>query len=314
VRFERCAAVENFPLNAERPNPAATETSAARGGASNPSPGATFRVHAAAFDGINPSRIRRFAFIFAALALGGGLMNRMVAPVWADARARQPALQLDSSLAAAGQGITLALLGGFRALVADGTWIRMYDLWERRDLPAVQTLLQLVTALDPRPVYFWLNGARITAHDFAAWRIQAEGGYETVPRSRQQQIDAEQGRQALRVLDAAAAYHPASADLWIERAAIELTRLRDVAAAAESYRRAWEQPNAPYFAARLHAELLRKLGRKSDALAWLTRLHPQLPSGDEAAAAEVVLGRIRDLEAELKVPPAQCYRPAHPNQ
>lgn len=238
----------------------------------------------------------------------------MVAPVWTDIRAKQPALRLDSSVAAAGQGVTLALLGGFRALVADATWIRMYDLWERRDLPAVQTLLQLVTSLDPRPAYFWLNAARITAHDFSAWRIQAEGGFDTVALNRQRQIDAEQGRQALRVLDAAAAFHPASADLWIERAAIELTRLRDTAAAAESYRRASEAPNAPYFAARLHAELLRKLGRKADALTWLTRLHPHLPPGDEAAAGEVVLGRIRDLETELNVPAAQRYQPPNPTR
>ncbi len=266
------------------------------------------------FQWLNPARVRWFAVVVLTLASGGWLLNRMVDPVWREARARQPALQLDSSMVAAGQGVTLALLGGFRALVADATWIRMYDVWERRDLPAVQTLLHLTTALDPRPVYFWLNGARITAHDFSAWRIQTEGGYDTVALARQQQIDAEQGRQALRVLDAAATFHPASADLWIERAAIQLTRLRDVAAAAESYRRAWEQPNAPYFAARLHAELLRKLSRKPEALAWLARLHPQLPPGEEAAASEVVLGRIRDLERELSVPLAQRYQPAAPTK
>ena len=262
-----------------------------------------------AFNLVRVFRLQLFAFILGGLAAGGWVLNQVVAPVWREMRAGQPALQLDSSVAAAGQGVTLALLGGFRALVADATWLRMYDQWERRDLPTVQTLLRLVTSLDPRPVYFWLNAARITAHDFSAWRIQAGGGFDVVPPERQREIDVEQGRQALQVLDAAAAFHPASADLWIERAAIELTRMRDVAAAAESYRRAWAQPRAPYFAARLHAELLRKLGRKAEALTWLTRLHPQLPAGDEAAAADVVLGRIRDLEIELNVPTAQRYQP-----
>ena len=67
----------------------------------------------------------------------------------------------------------LALLGGFRALVADGTWIRMYDVWEERDLPVVDTLIRLVTAIDPRPLYFWLNGARIMAYDMPDWRVAA---------------------------------------------------------------------------------------------------------------------------------------------
>ncbi|MEY2880893.1 MAG: hypothetical protein RLZZ15_3273, partial [Verrucomicrobiota bacterium] len=37
---------------------------------------------------------------------------------------------------------------------------------------------------------------------------------------------------------------------------------------------------------------------------------PQLPRDDEAAAADLVLARIRDLEKELAVPAMQTYRPA----
>jgi hypothetical protein len=184
----------------------------------------------------------------------------------------------------------------------------MYVLWERRDLPGTQSLIQLVTAIDPRPVYFWKNGARILANDLAAWRIDAAGGHENVGPDIQARIDDEQGRLALSHLDAAMSFHPASAELWIERANIQLHRIRDVAAAADSYRRAWEQPQAPYYAARLHAELLRRAGRKADALRFLVQLHRSLPSHDEAAARETVLERIRELERELSVPPAEAYQ------
>jgi hypothetical protein len=243
------------------------------------------------------------------LIAAGAALDRIVAPVWTAARARQPALRLDSSMAAAGQGVTLALLGGFRALVADAVWIRMYVLWERHDLPGTQSLIQLVTAIDPRPLYFWLNGARILAHDFSAWRIQAAGGYDAVGPAVEARVSQEQGTLALALLSEAATYHPASADLWIERANIELHRVRDLAAAAESYRRAWEQPRAPYYAARLHAELLRRQDRKAEALEWLVRLHPTLPPGDEGAARDTVLGRIRELEQELGIPAARIYQP-----
>ena len=117
---------------------------------------------------------------------------------------------------------------------------------------------------------------------------------------------------ALHQIAAALAFHPTSPDLWIERANIELNRMHDGEAAAESYRRAWEQPGAPYYAARLYAEVLRRLGRKAEALAWLVKLHPTLPRGDERAGEELVLARIRDLERELGVPPEQRYQPPRP--
>src|SRR5262249_32800642 len=121
-------------------------------------------------------------------------------------------------------------------------------------------------------------------------------------------IGREQGKLALKRLDAAMTFYPASSDLWIERANIELNRMHDVAAAAESYRRAWGQPNAPYYAARIYAEVLRPMGRRADALAFLVALYPTLPSGNEAAGRDLVLARIRELERELGVPAEKAYR------
>lgn len=246
--------------------------------------------------------------VVAALAVSGATLDSAIAPVWAATRARQPALRLDSSFAAAGQGVTLALLGGFRALVADAAWIRTYVLWEKRDLPGTETLIRLVVALDPRLVYFWINGARMLAYDFPVWRIERAGGFDAVPAGEQERIGQEQAALALRHLESAMAFHPANPDLWIERANVQLNRLRDVSGAAESYRRAWEQPRAPFYAARMHAELLRRAGRKADALAWLVQLHPTLPKDDDAAREDVVLARIRELERELGIPPERAYR------
>lgn len=243
------------------------------------------------------------------LGLAGAGLGRVVDPAWKTAQAKQPALRLDSTLAAAGQGVTLALLGGFRTLVADIIWLRMYALWEQRDLAATETLIRLVTSIDPRPVYFWLNGARIVGYDLAAWRIEAGGGYERVSEAVQERISREQAAQALRRIETAMEFHPRSADLWIERANIELNRLRDPLAAAESYRRAWEQPNAPFFAARLRGELLRRAGRQGEALSWLKELYPTLPQNAEGARADLVLERIRELESELGVPATQAFQP-----
>ncbi len=255
------------------------------------------------------SRLRTAATAGLLLGVAGLGLAPLAEPVWRVQRAREPALRLQAATAAAGQGVTLALLGGFRALVADAAWVRMYALWERRDLPGVETLLRLVTAVDPRPVYFWLNGARIVAYDFPVWRIAAAGGYDAVPADVQQRLVREHAALGLRYLAAAMEHHPRSPDLWIERANIELNKLGDLDAAAASYRRAWECPHGPVYAARLHAEVLRRAGRPKEALEFLRGLHPQLPPADDGARAEHVLGRIRDLERELGVPPLLQYRP-----
>ena len=253
--------------------------------------------------------LRTTALVIASLAVAGSLLNRVAAPAWSAARAKQPALKLDSSMTAAGQGVTLALLGGFRALVADAAWMRMFARWEARDLPGVETLIHVVSAIDPRPVYFWVNGTRIVAYDLPVWRIEAAGGFEAVAKPVQERIRREQAQQALRHIEAAMAFHPASADLWIERGSIELNKLHDLAAAAESFRRAWEQPHAPFYAARLHGELLRRQGKKAEALAWLIRLHPLQPPDPEDPKADVVLARIRTLERDLGVPPERAFQP-----
>ncbi len=254
------------------------------------------------------SRLLAIFVTLGGLALTGAALRWMEAPLWAALRAEQPALRLGSAGAAAGQGVTLGLLGGFRAIVADFTWLRLHVIWEQRDLAATDTLLRLVTTIDPRPLYFWVNGARIIAFDMTAWRIAEAGGHDLLSAVQRDRLGAEQARLAIRLLEEAMTFHPDNAALWIERANIELNRLRDSAAAAESYRKAWEQPGAPTYAARLHAELLRRLGRKAEALVWLTRLHPQLPPEEEGT--ELVLSRIRDLERELGVPVMQTYRPA----
>jgi hypothetical protein len=255
------------------------------------------------------SRLRTAATALALLAGAGLGLAPIVEPVWRAQRGREPALRVQTA-AAAGQGVTLALLGGFRALVADVAWVRMYALWERRDLPAVETLLRFVTSVDPRPVYFWLNGTRIVAYDFPVWRIAAAGGHDAVPAEVQQRLVREHAALGLRYLGAAMEQHPRSPDLWVEQANIQLNKLGDLDAAAASYRRAWECPRGPFFAARLHAEVLRRAGRAREALEFLRTLHPKLPPNDDAARAELVLARIRDLERELRVPPLLEYRPA----
>jgi hypothetical protein len=206
-----------------------------------------------------------------------------------------------------GQGTSMAMLGGFRALVADLLWLKAYLAWSACDLPATETMIRVVTTVDERPLCFWLNGARIMAYDMTQWRLRAVGRGGAVPAALRQRIINEQAGMALRLLEDARGQHPQSAAVYVEMANIHLNSRADPAAAAFWYRQAATLPDAPYYAARIHAELLKRLGRPWEAYAWLRQLHPTLPPGEEAAEAPVVLGRIRDLERALEVPEKERY-------
>ncbi len=195
----------------------------------------------------------------------------------------------------AGRGDWPAVLGGWRAAMAGGFWLRTNLAWERRDRAATATLLQLTVAVDERPAYFWLNGARMLAYDMPEW-LPA-----TAPAAVRQQVNEEQAQQALRFLEKGINWHGADAALYVEMANIHLRRRGDLENAARCYRLAAEQPGVPHYAARIHAELLRELGRPQEALAWLRAMLPTLPAGDPAARRDVVLARIQALEAEVAV-------------
>lgn len=256
----------------------------------------------------------------AVLAVVGVALRPLENPAWQAVKAKQPALRLESLQGALGQGVTVGLLGGFRAIVADFFWIKTNSVWEDRDLPATQTFIKLVTAIDPRPLYFWLNGARTLAYDIPHWRIAEAGGYNAVPEAEQRRFDREQAELALDMLHKAFGYHPDSPLLYAEIANVYLNRLKDREKAAEYYLKASKQPDAPFYVSRLYAEQLRRLGRKQEAYDWLKQLYVRLPKKPDpakgitewtvqGAMVPFVLDRIRELEAELEVPEASRFAP-----
>jgi len=196
--------------------------------------------------------------------------------------------------ALSGNSGRLALLGGMRSLVASGFWLRANLAWEHRDLASTQALIEATVAADERPLYFWLNGARILANDVPEWRMAGP-----VPAALRPRVNEEQAQVALRFLEKGLRWHGSDAALYIEMANIHLRRRGDVGSAARYYRLAAEQPHAPYYAARIHAELLHEIGRGQEALLWLRQILPGLPAADPLARREVVLERIEALEREL---------------
>jgi tetratricopeptide (TPR) repeat protein len=224
----------------------------------------------------------------------------------ADEWPKRSEMRADQLAIAAGHGGTLALLGGMRSVVAGGSWLQANLAWERRDPAATTALIELTVAADERPLYFWLNGARMLACDLPEWRL---AGF--APAAVRDRVNEEQARQALQFLEKGLRWRGPDPALYIEMANIHLRRRGDVESAARCYRLAAELPAAPYYAARIHAELLHELGQQQGALDWLRRILPTLPADDPLARREVVLERIKALEQELAARSSDMHLRSH---
>jgi len=253
-------------------------------------------------------RMRSVCIVLLTLVVLGVVTRPIEAPAWQVVRAGQPEMNLEAIEGALGQGLVVGVLGGFRAVMADFLWIRTNTIWERRDRVKLDAMVRLVTTLDPRPDFFWINGARMVAYDVPHWRIREEGGYTDVPESRQQELDREQAEQAFAMLERAREFHPNKAKLYLEVGQIYLNRLKDNENAAKWFLLASQQPDAPYFAARIYGELLRRQGKDAEAYKFLKQLHRDLPD-DPYAQKPIILDRIRELESELKIPVWQRFQP-----
>ncbi|MGB0743475.1 MAG: tetratricopeptide repeat protein [Opitutales bacterium] len=252
-------------------------------------------------------RASLLAFLFL-LALG--LATRPIeSPSWKRVKSGQPELNLAGMESALGQGIILGMLGGFRAVMADFLWIQTNSVWESRDRAKLDTMVRLVTSIDPRPQFFWVNAARMIAYDVPHWRIREEGGYAKVPQQRQDEIDLEQAEQAFALIKRAQEFHPDNPQLYLEIGQIYMNRLEDPAKAAPWFLRASELPGAPFFAARIYAELLRRQGKDAEAYVFLTDLFRRLPDDNPYAQKGIILERIRVLEDTLSIPAEEQFEP-----
>jgi len=256
----------------------------------------------------------RTAVTAAVLAIAGLATSPIERRAWGEVKRLQPELNLADVEEALGQGMVLGLLGGMRTIIADFVFLRANYYWERRDRTNTEALVALTTSIDPRPLFFWINGARMIGYDVPVWRIKERGGFDEVPQVVQDEIFAEQGRRALAMMDRAARFHPDDYRIPLEKGQLYLNKLKDLETAAEYYRQVGEMEDGPYFASRIYAELLRRMGRLEEAYAFLKDLHRELPppSVEPRAARNVVLERIRELEDELEIAEHERFEPASP--
>lgn len=223
---------------------------------------------------------------------------------WSSIRPNVPEIgrrELEPTL---GQGVLLGILGGFRTVVADLTWIRSYVLWERKDRAGCEALMRAACALDPHARYFWENTGYAIGFDLAHWEIRRRGGYAKVPAETQKRLFHDYARKGISVLDEGIGHAKSVTPLVLVAAQLAELKLGDHGLASRYYRRAAEAPDAPWFAARLCAQVTWEDGRRAESYRWYRDYWTKrmLPKEDGFPDD---LERLRMMETVLGIPPGQ---------
>lgn len=200
-----------------------------------------------------------------------------------------------------GQGVLLGVLGGLRTVIADGTWLRSYVAWEKRDRAGCESLMRTACALDPRARYFWENTGYVMGYDMAHWEIRRRGGYARVSKEIQDDLFKQYARKGLAVLEEGAQQTGGNAGILISAGQLAETKLKDMKLAAAYYQRATESVNVPWFAYFLCARAQWEAGQKNEAYTWYRQqwLEKLKGVGDNSPDD---LERLRFMESELNIP------------
>lgn len=245
--------------------------------------------------------MNRLLFALAAIVVFGVLKlpaERAIANERRESQIADPELNLDLR-EKIGQLGFVAVLSGFRAMLADFLFIQAHGAWERTEWGRVLFLFRQVTSLAPHVPLFW---------DTAAWHMAWNASAAAMN-------DPSQPRQALRVkaqreyfalgkdfLERGIKNNPRNPKLYESLAMLYREKYNDHARASEYYRKAADCPGAPSYDKRFSAyELSYCEGWEHQAYIQLRRLYDE----GEQERLPTLIKRLKYLEAKLNIPPDQ---------
>jgi hypothetical protein len=197
-----------------------------------------------------------------------------------------------------GQSAFVAVLGGFRSVIADLLFIDGHAAWERTDWTHLLLRMRQVTELQPHVVLFW---------DMAGWHMAWNASIASTE-DRSKPPFARQ-RAALQYIELGRdfllrgiAHNPGNPQLYEALARLYRDRLHDHARASENFYKASQLPGCASYDERFAAyELSYCEGREDQAYEWLRRLYLR----GEKQRLPTLINRLRVMEEKLALPPEQ---------
>ena len=196
-----------------------------------------------------------------------------------------------------GQTAFIAILGGFRSVVADLLFIDAHFAWERVDWSHLLLRLRQVTVLQPHVAMFW---------DIAAWHMAwnastAALNDTSLSPAAQKRLKREYIELGRDFLERGVANNPKNPQLYEALARLYRDKLNDHARASEKFIRASQLPNCAAYDERFAAyELSYCEGREREANDHLRALYDR----GEKERLPTLIARLHHLEEKLNISPA----------
>ena len=194
-----------------------------------------------------------------------------------------------------GQSAFIAVLGGFRSVIADLLFIDAYSAWERTDWTYLLLRLRQATELQPRAILFW---------EMAGWHMAWNAGTAALEddsksqaaRRRLQHDYLELGKD---FLVRGIAHNPEKPELYEALARLYRDKFHEHARAAENFEKASRLPGHASYDERFSAyELSYCEGREREAYDRLRTLYQR----GEKERLPRLLNQLRAMEERLKIP------------
>lgn len=200
-----------------------------------------------------------------------------------------------------GQGAALAVLSGFRSVLADWLWLKANAYFEQQQWFRMQQTMELVCLLQPRSIFFWEMGAW-----HLAWNLSHAARYDVqepnlAKRLKTQQTYILAGR---KLLDRGVENNPDRYELWAARGFLRAEKQKDYEGAAADFLKASTFPNAPSYIFRQVAHNLERAGKWREAYDFWLKIWHRFPNKNLTFEMhwDRVRVRIERLEEKLNIP------------
>ena len=207
------------------------------------------------------------------------------------------------------QNLAVALLSGFRGIVADFVWLGAHSAWEKQIWYKLKEGVELSVVLQPHSVSFW---------DIGAWHFAWNASYG-------ESVNPKYPSDAYRIkvqrdwilagrdfLEQGIRANPETWDLKFKLGWLIYQKLNDPLAAVPWLKKAAEYPEAPLYVARMVGHMYVKAGHHREAYEWWKGIW----FSDHAKHPEQLWNKIaqwgREAEEQLRIPPSQRVFPAAP--
>jgi hypothetical protein len=194
-----------------------------------------------------------------------------------------------------GQSAFIAVLGGFRSVIADLLFIDAYSAWERVDWTYILLRLRQATELQPRSILFW---------EMAGWHMAWNAGTavledESKSPATRQRLQREYLKLGEDFLVRGIAHNPEKPQLYEALARLYRDKFQDHARAAENFEKASRLPGHASYDERFSAyELSYCEGREREAYDRLRALYQR----GEKERLPRLINQLRAMEQRLNLP------------